>query len=197
MKEVERIGNFVIKCFDKLPNYPWYYYLIGITLFIILTCIFYNYQNKKFIEKNGYPIINWLEIGLICGHGAFLYAGITWREYAIENAKKVLYANILIGYSWFAIIFLLLSLIKMYYKTKRKLGWLNIILAMFLTYILYAFTGIILGIIVYTIILSAVGNINWRFPKNKSYYGGQEEAFKQMGIAKNTPEPNIKNENHY
>lgn len=194
MKEAERILKFIKTCFEKLPDYPWYYYVIGIIIFIFLVCIFYKCQNEKFIKKNGYPIINWIETGFLYAHGAFLYVGVTWREYAIENAKKVLYANILIGYSWFAIIFMGISLSVLYYKTKRKLGWLNILLAIFLTYILYAFTGMLVGIVIFLVIFSIFGNINWKPSRN---YNDQGEEFKHMGIAKNIPGPNIENKKHY
>lgn len=191
MKEAERIGNFVSKYSYLLPNYPWYYYLITLIILIIL----YKYLNKKFIEKNGYPIIYWFEIGLIFGNGAFLFAGTTWREYAIENSKKILYPNILIAYSWFAIICTTLAFAHKYYKTKRKLGWLNIMLALFLTYILYAFTGIIIGIIIAFVILSAIAGVNWNTSGGR--YNSQDEHLKERWIADNTPGPNIGNDKYY
>lgn len=192
MTNSQKLAKYLWEFRKYLPQYPWYYYAIGIFFTIIFILVIYNYLNKKFIEKNGYPILEPFTIALIAFNGCFLYGGEVWKEYIKENGGKQIYPNIIIGFALFCFSFFTLGLIVKYCKEKRKFGWLNIFISIIGFIALYIFTGVIIALIGIFIVVTIFGKPN-NSRKRRNYYDEKENPFlvaqEQERIKRETPGP--------
>lgn len=180
-----------LEMMNTIHDFKWYEILfIVIVTLIILGSAFY-YCNRKFEEKNGYPIFYKEYLFLFPGFSIFLRLGTFWRSYAIQHGRSTIYSTILLVFALVGLLLFVFGGFAKSYKKQRKLMWLNASIGLGITILVYWILPILLGIFVIIfvggILSGGTSSSSKKHSYQKSYWMQEAQDAQARAMAKEIP----------